>query len=211
MAVVALAALELRRRPLSPAARRIVGRALAGLAIVAVVVAAVGAVANAGRIADEFRGGEVTNRPDRFRSFSSNNRLEWWGEAWDIFTADPLAGAGANTFEVARKRYRETASPVTQPHSVPLQFLAGTGLVGLALFAALVGAAATAAVAARRRLEGGERDAAAALSVALALSLPYSRYRDAIIAVTYAVVVFSILVQGLTLSRVLRWGRPKTP
>ena len=34
---------------------------------------------------------------------------------------------GPNTFEVARKRYRETASPVTQPHSVPLQFLAGTG------------------------------------------------------------------------------------
>ena len=73
-----------------------------------------------GGSADEFRGGEVTNSPDRFRSFSSNNRLEWWGEAWDIFKADPLVGAGANTFEVARKRYRETASPVTQPHSVPL-------------------------------------------------------------------------------------------
>ena len=43
------------------------------------------------------------------------------------------------------------------------------------------------------------------ISVALALSLPASRYRDAIIAVTYVVVVFSILVQGLTLSRVLRW------
>ena len=100
---------------------------LAGLAIVAVLVAAVGAVAHAGRIADEFRGGEVTNSPDRFRSFSSNNRLEWWGEAWDIFKADPLVGAGANTFEVARKRYRETASPVTQPHSVPLQSLAGRG------------------------------------------------------------------------------------
>ncbi len=46
------------------------------------------------------------------------------------------------------------------------------------------------------------------ISVALALSLPASRYRDAIIAVTYVVVVFSILVQGLTLSRLLRW-RPK--
>jgi tetratricopeptide (TPR) repeat protein len=172
--VVALAALELRRRPLSPDARRIAARALAGLAIVAVVVAAVGAVAHAGRIADEFRGGEVTNSPDRFRSFSSNNRLEWWGEAWDIFRADPLVGAGANTFEVARKRYRETASPVTQPHSVPLQFLAGIGVAGLALFAALVAAAAAAATGALRRLEGGERDAAAALSVALALWLAHA-------------------------------------
>ena len=138
------------------------------------LVAAVVAVANAGRIADEFRGGEVTNEPGRLGSLSSNNRLDWWGEAWDIFRADPLAGAGANSFEVARKRYRETASPVTQPHSVPLQFLAGTGLVGLALFVALVAAAAAAAVGARRRLEGAERDAAAALSVALALWLAHA-------------------------------------
>jgi tetratricopeptide (TPR) repeat protein len=172
--VVALAALELSRRPLSPARRRLVARALAGLAMVAVLVAAVGTLANAGRIADEFRGGEVTNRPDRFRSFSSNNRLEWWSEARDIFRADPLAGAGANTFEVARKRYRETASPVTQPHSVPLQFLAGLGVVGLALFVALVAAAAAAAAGALRRLEGGERNAAAALSVALALWLAHA-------------------------------------
>jgi CPA1 family monovalent cation:H+ antiporter len=42
------------------------------------------------------------------------------------------------------------------------------------------------------------------ISVALALSLPGGPHRDAIIAVTYAVVVFSILVQGLTLSRVIK-------
>ena len=172
--LVALAALALRRRPLAPAGRRKIGRVLAGLAVAAVLVAAVVAVANTGRIADEFRGGEVTNEPGRLGSLSSNNRLDWWAEAWDIFRADPLAGAGANSFEVARKRYRETASPVTQPHSVPLQFLAGTGLVGLALFVALVAAAAAAAVGARRRLEGAERDAAAALSVALALWLAHA-------------------------------------
>jgi CPA1 family monovalent cation:H+ antiporter len=42
------------------------------------------------------------------------------------------------------------------------------------------------------------------ISVALALSLPNSKFRDALITVTYAVVVFSIVVQGLTLARVLR-------
>jgi CPA1 family monovalent cation:H+ antiporter len=42
------------------------------------------------------------------------------------------------------------------------------------------------------------------ISVALALSLPAGRYRDAIITVTYVVVLFSILVQGLTLPRLLR-------
>lgn len=42
------------------------------------------------------------------------------------------------------------------------------------------------------------------ISIALALSLPPSPDRDAIIAATYVVVVFSILVQGLTFGRVMR-------
>jgi O-antigen ligase len=172
--VVALAARELARRPLRPAARRQVARLLRGFAVGVAVVAAVGLVANAGRIADEFRGEEVRNDPGRFVSLSSNNRLAWWGEAWDIFEAHPVVGAGANTFAVARKRYRDVASSVTQPHSVPLQFLAGTGAVGLALLLALIAAAAVAAVGAVRRLEGGERDAAVALAVVLALWLVHA-------------------------------------
>ena len=46
------------------------------------------------------------------------------------------------------------------------------------------------------------------ISVALALSLPYGKMRDAIVTITYVVVVFSILVQGLTINRVL--GRSAT-
>ena len=42
------------------------------------------------------------------------------------------------------------------------------------------------------------------VSVALALSLPESSYRDLIITITYMVVVFSILVQGLTVERLVR-------
>ena len=42
------------------------------------------------------------------------------------------------------------------------------------------------------------------ISVALALSLPASPVRDEILAATYGVVVFSIVVQGLTLERVVR-------
>jgi CPA1 family monovalent cation:H+ antiporter len=41
------------------------------------------------------------------------------------------------------------------------------------------------------------------ISVAMALSLPRYPWRDALLASTYAVVVFSILVQGLTVRRVL--------
>ncbi len=42
------------------------------------------------------------------------------------------------------------------------------------------------------------------LSVALALSLPAGSARDTILVVTYAVVVFSVLIQGMTLGAVTR-------
>ena len=42
------------------------------------------------------------------------------------------------------------------------------------------------------------------ISVAMALSLPASPYRDALITMTYIVVIFSILVQGLTVERLVR-------
>jgi CPA1 family monovalent cation:H+ antiporter len=41
------------------------------------------------------------------------------------------------------------------------------------------------------------------ISVALALSLPFSIERDIILAITYAVVIFSIIIQGLTISRMV--------
>ncbi len=43
-----------------------------------------------------------------------------------------------------------------------------------------------------------------AISVALALSLPAFPGREAVLTATYAVVIFSILVQGLTIGRVIR-------
>jgi len=50
------------------------------------------------------------------------------------------------------------------------------------------------------------------ISVALALSLPMGEIRDLLVAVTYVVVTFSIVVQGLTVGRVARKlaGRPWT-
>jgi CPA1 family monovalent cation:H+ antiporter len=42
------------------------------------------------------------------------------------------------------------------------------------------------------------------ISVALALSTPLGPAHDLIVSMTYSVVVFSILVQGLTLGRVAR-------
>ncbi|MCZ6799259.1 MAG: sodium:proton antiporter [Nitrospirae bacterium] len=50
------------------------------------------------------------------------------------------------------------------------------------------------------------------ISVALALSIPKGPERDLIVAITYMVVVFSILVQGLTVGQLIRWvvGQPQS-
>jgi len=42
------------------------------------------------------------------------------------------------------------------------------------------------------------------ISVALALSLPASEARDLLLPATYLIVLFSLLVQGLTVGRVAR-------
>ena len=40
------------------------------------------------------------------------------------------------------------------------------------------------------------------LSVAMALSLPQNMHRDEIVLITYIIVVFSIIIQGLTIGKV---------
>ncbi len=47
------------------------------------------------------------------------------------------------------------------------------------------------------------------LSVALALSLPREMYRDQFVSLTYIVVVFSIIVQGLTIGKLYRKLKPE--
>jgi monovalent cation:H+ antiporter, CPA1 family len=46
------------------------------------------------------------------------------------------------------------------------------------------------------------------ISVALALSMPMGEARDVVVVITYVVVIFSVLVQGLTLGRLARRFRP---
>jgi O-antigen ligase len=89
----------------------------------------------------QFSGGECANAPGRLTDLCANNRLAWWEEALDVAADRPLGGSGAGTFELARRRYREDATQVNEPHSVPLQVLADTGGVGLALLLLLAVAA----------------------------------------------------------------------
>jgi tetratricopeptide (TPR) repeat protein len=163
------------RRALSEEKRKRVGRGLVALAALCAVaaVSALG-VATANAVSTGRSCSEVVNDPSRLESLDPNNRLCWWSEAWDVFVGHSPEGAGAGTFEIARKRYRPDARTVLEPHSVPLQHLADGGVLALALFLALIGAAGAACVCALRRLEGPERGAAVALVAAPAAYLGHA-------------------------------------
>lgn len=47
------------------------------------------------------------------------------------------------------------------------------------------------------------------ISVALALSLPPGEIRDALVTITYIIVAFSIIVQGLTIGPLVQWAKRK--
>ena len=154
-------------RSLTETTRRRARRGLVAMAVVWVVATgAVVFVASADAVSSERDCSEVVNDPSRLGSLDPNNRLCWWEEAWDVYAQHSPQGAGAGTFEVARKRFRPDARNVLQPHSVPLQQLAGGGFVALGLFAALVLAGFASCVGAVRRLGGPERMAALALVAA---------------------------------------------
>jgi O-Antigen ligase len=164
--VVALVAFGLRGS-LDERARRRVGRGLVVMAVVlAFAAVAVFAVAAADAVSTGRDCSEVVNSPSRLGSLDPNNRLCWWGEAWDVFVHHRPEGAGAGTFEVARKRFRPDDRNVVQPHSVPLQQLADGGVVALALFVVIVLSGVAVCVCAVRRLPGTERRAAVALVAA---------------------------------------------
>ncbi|MEV4423672.1 O-antigen ligase family protein [Patulibacter sp. NPDC049589] len=70
---------------------------------------------------------------DRLLSVSSSNRTGWWAEAVGAWADRPLEGWGPSSFGTVRKDYRQDTTEVTQPHSLPLQVLAETGVIGFAL------------------------------------------------------------------------------
>ena len=162
-------------RELEAGTRRRLGRALFGIAVLAVVAAiAALAVSTADAVSSGRNCSEVVNDPSRLGSLDPNLRLCWWGEARDIYVDNAPLGAGAGSFEVARKRHRFNAGNVLQPHSVPLQQLSDGGIGALVLFVALVLGALGVCVCAIRRLSGPERAAAAALVVAPAVYLGHA-------------------------------------
>jgi len=95
--------------------------------------------------------------------------------------------------------------------SIQMEYmLAALAIIPLVLFARFISVGAPIAIMSMRRrftpgviqlmTWGGLRGG---ISVALALSLPLGPYREIILALTYAVVIFSIVIQGLTIGRMV--------
>ena len=160
----------LDRRFADPEARRLWARRI-GIAIGAVAVCGVIAVSAASGGPNawlrEFRGGGEVSNSSRLGTLSSNNRWEWWQEAWKVFEEKPAGGKGAASFVYARLRVRHGSTVTTEPHNIALQALAETGIVGFLLGLGAVAAALVAIGRAVMRLRGEERAAAAALAIAI--------------------------------------------
>ena len=107
--------------------------------------------------------------PDRLLSTSSGNRWAWWREAGGAFADEPVLGWGAGSFAVSRRLYRVSPYDVRQPHSLPMQALAETGLVGALL---LLAALACLLVAGGRRLRRRDVVVAAHAAPTLPLGTP---------------------------------------
>ncbi len=115
--------------------------------------------------------------PTRLLSADSENRWVWWKEAAGAFSDRPVGGWGAGSFPVVHLLYRRDRLSVNQPHSVPLQFLAETGVVGALL--ALGGLAlllVSATLALRRLPRGRNRLLGAALLAGAAAYLVHCLY-----------------------------------
>ena len=119
-------------------------RLATGVAVVIVAVVALGALAvvddpvgKVERQYDEFVNLKVENQRTDARFFSGGGyRYDYWRIAWEQFKDRPLKGVGAGSYDRTYFLERQTSEDIRQPHSLELQILGETGLVGgLALLA----------------------------------------------------------------------------
>jgi O-Antigen ligase len=152
---------------LSDAGRALVRRAAivaAGIGVVALLALTVtGWTGDQLESFSETKGDKVTD-PSRVFQASSGNRWTWWKEAAGAAWDEPVTGHGAGSFPLLHLAYRENNIEVLQPHSVPLEFLSETGVVGGLLGLGGILLLLIAAVARVRWRVGAERAFAAALA-----------------------------------------------
>jgi hypothetical protein len=119
---------------------------------------------------NDFTQGTTTPSGDnRFGQTLGSDRYLEWRIAWSGFKHDPVLGIGAENYgDLYLLERPDSLREPAYPHSIPLGLLVGLGAVGLALAAALVGAAGRAAFRWRSRLD----DPTHADGVVAALMIP---------------------------------------
>jgi len=137
-----------------------VRRALGGVAVGAVVLAAVVGVAYAGgpsALADRVRSSFVAQPPPterglerRLLSVSGNGRADYWRVAARMVERDPWLGDGAGSFAMRWARERPAETEARDAHNLYLETLAELGPIGLALLVLVLGSPLLALRRARR-------------------------------------------------------------
>jgi hypothetical protein len=113
---------------------------LAALGVAAAVAIGVNASAIGHRIRVQYEAFvHLAPSPGSTRLFSGGgNRYDYWRVAWLEFRSAPVIGVGAGNYDPGYYLHRRTTESITQPHSIELQTLAETGLVGALLLAAFL-------------------------------------------------------------------------
>ncbi|MDO9407238.1 M48 family metallopeptidase [Patulibacter sp.] len=164
---VALARMgEVRREALSS---RALGLATAGTLAAVLAVGAVAAIGNpvtwVGDKADQaLHGGygEVAPTGSRLTGELGSDRGDLYRVALDLFASRPLNGVGAEDFQAAYLRERDSQESARYAHSLPLGVLAGIGLVGGLLLLVALAVPLLAALRGRSGLDDPARAGSAA-------------------------------------------------
>jgi len=127
---------------LSPERQRRLWRLVAGVVVGVVVLAVLREIVSQGGVGaalshlkQKFASPQQVSvsNPNRLFSTDSADRLSWWRQALGAFWQRPFGGWGAGSFPVINLLFRHDQLTAANAHSVPLQWLAETGLIGFAL------------------------------------------------------------------------------
>ena len=159
---------------LSPRSTTVVGRVVAVVAAIALVVGVFGATKSAGgpikfisQHASQINSSSSDLGPQgaRFGLNLQTERGDLWRVAIDDFKNHPVAGEGAGSFWFSYLLHRHSQLEARDTHSVELQMAAELGIPGVLLFATFLIAVVMAVFRARRAGEEAAALAAAALAM----------------------------------------------
>ncbi|MEA2156462.1 MAG: hypothetical protein QOE11_2602 [Solirubrobacteraceae bacterium] len=135
-----------RPAPLAPGRRRTLSYGVAMIAVLCIAGIGAGAPGYARDRWHEFKAPTGVSRVavsqdnvfSRLQAANSNHRYEFWQAARDANATAPWLGIGPGTFEFWWARHGTTPAFVRDAHTLYLETLAETGIVGFALLAGLL-------------------------------------------------------------------------